>query len=511
MKQQQESESSETTINEMSEVQAISYARDILLACIRTLRNDDSYSNAKALCSNPGLVVLCPRDSIPLPLCITVSRDEYELYAKGQLERSGAAVNQQHHVRKRGWIAMQDGSHRSWKKRLFVLSREILSYYEKEHPNPQGLLGHIALPGTKLEINEFGDRDGGGENRKKAAAGGFGGGGGGIGSVANKAREAYMRSRSVGNGPASKYTACLVLRNQYKECVLCFDDHPEFIAWRDSLQLAIDECPPSTNLTNLPVTLSPVGSGDQDDSDVANTVGVAVPEIHHSPGSFSCALEPEATPSSPTSNKHEQSNRKSITGLNFFRGLNGQDSGPSLSSPPVSPPATPVSTTRDKNGNGKFFSRGGPKEWTLSMFGLDSTEERQMQSTALPDLRRGSQVLATKQSRPGKRTSRLSSRPRRRSVPPMVMQASVSGEMLGQSVHKSTVRVVVKESVFYKICAADPTGNEGIDTWAMLETKLVLSFLLSGGPTGRILQGEELVEMNLMEESVTNENNDKSR
>jgi len=45
----------------------------------------------------------------------------------------------------------------------------------------------------------------------------------------------------------------------------------------------------------------------------------------------------------------------------------------------------------------------------------------------------------------------------------------------------------------------------------MLETKLVLSFLLSGGPTGRILQGEELVEMNLMEESVTNENNDKSR
>uniref|UniRef100_A0A7S4JLN2 Uncharacterized protein n=1 Tax=Odontella aurita TaxID=265563 RepID=A0A7S4JLN2_9STRA len=64
---------------------------------------------------------------------------------------------------------------------------------------------------------------------------------------------------------------------------------------------------------------------------------------------------------------------------------------------------------------------------------------------------------------------------------------------------RSTVEISVEASAVYKICTTDPQGDEMEDTWAMLQTRFLQNFRLSGGPNGRIMRGEEIVQMNFVE------------
>jgi hypothetical protein len=61
------------------------------------------------------------------------------------------------------------------------------------------------------------------------------------------------------------------------------------------------------------------------------------------------------------------------------------------------------------------------------------------------------------------------------------------------------VDAVVSVSTEYKMCTADPSGIESIDTWGRLRTTFVQKFTLLGGPDGRILRGDEVVHLEMLE------------
>eukprot|EP00549_Striatella_unipunctata_P000952 CAMPEP_0118674328 /NCGR_PEP_ID=MMETSP0800-20121206/828_1 /TAXON_ID=210618 ORGANISM="Striatella unipunctata, Strain CCMP2910" /NCGR_SAMPLE_ID=MMETSP0800 /ASSEMBLY_ACC=CAM_ASM_000638 /LENGTH=527 /DNA_ID=CAMNT_0006569513 /DNA_START=113 /DNA_END=1695 /DNA_ORIENTATION=+ len=63
----------------------------------------------------------------------------------------------------------------------------------------------------------------------------------------------------------------------------------------------------------------------------------------------------------------------------------------------------------------------------------------------------------------------------------------------------STVEIWIQASTAYKICTRDPDGDESIDTWVYLTTNFLQKFRLSGGPLGRIIRGEELVQLTFLD------------
>lgn len=62
----------------------------------------------------------------------------------------------------------------------------------------------------------------------------------------------------------------------------------------------------------------------------------------------------------------------------------------------------------------------------------------------------------------------------------------------------STVDVSVNVSTEYKMCTLDPQGIEAEDTWGTLRTTFKQQFRLSGGTSGRIFRGDEVVQLELV-------------
>jgi PH domain len=63
----------------------------------------------------------------------------------------------------------------------------------------------------------------------------------------------------------------------------------------------------------------------------------------------------------------------------------------------------------------------------------------------------------------------------------------------------SAVRVFIQAVTDYKICTTDPDGDEQLDTWGYVRTQFQQSFRLSGGPSGFISRGEEIVLVTVMD------------
>mmetsp|Transcript_48133 Transcript_48133/g.72779 ORF Transcript_48133/g.72779 Transcript_48133/m.72779 type:complete len:938 (-) Transcript_48133:79-2892(-) len=70
---------------------------------------------------------------------------------------------------------------------------------------------------------------------------------------------------------------------------------------------------------------------------------------------------------------------------------------------------------------------------------------------------------------------------------------------------RSTVEILVRASAMYKICTTDPQGDEEEDTWVMLQTSFLQKFRLSGGPNGRIMRGEEVVQLKFLQGLVSDD------
>jgi len=120
----------------VSELQALSFARDILLSGNRTRSGGDSYYCVDLLCQNASLVVLVPSSLEAEPLSVTVEHPTQE-------QRPVRTPYSTHD--RSGWLKTRTKKNRKWRKRYFVLSEGTLSFYKKAHPKPYNLEGHIKV------------------------------------------------------------------------------------------------------------------------------------------------------------------------------------------------------------------------------------------------------------------------------------------------------------------------------------------------------------------------------
>jgi hypothetical protein len=200
----------------ITEAQAVSYARDVLLACNRTRSGGDSYYCMDALCCNQGLVVVCPSSMDAYPLRIAVQHA-----ANNDPARRASSFEGFRDIS--GWILTRSGPNKSWKKRFGVLSMGILSYYEQAHPKPNGLRGQLLLAGVTVAVSQVGASAGKSNGMEEQANS----------KSANEDEGAPILAKT------GKHVVSIISKDKSKERQIIFDDQMEFYLWNNALREAI--------------------------------------------------------------------------------------------------------------------------------------------------------------------------------------------------------------------------------------------------------------------------------
>jgi hypothetical protein len=138
------------------ESQALSYARDILLAGNRTRSGGDSYFCVNTLCKSPELAVVVPSSLEAEPWTISFTHIQAEKRGRGDQYYCMNELS--------GWLKTRSRPQKPWKRRYFVLSEGTLSYFEKASPRPQGLRGQIAVADSTINVAEARNSNGKKEN-----------------------------------------------------------------------------------------------------------------------------------------------------------------------------------------------------------------------------------------------------------------------------------------------------------------------------------------------------------
>uniref|UniRef100_A0A7S3NZK4 PH domain-containing protein n=1 Tax=Amphora coffeiformis TaxID=265554 RepID=A0A7S3NZK4_9STRA len=133
----------------ISELQALSYTRDILLSVFRTKQQQDVIFAVHNLLRNESLVriepVETPEDAAAVHLEVAFAGDDMPGDDFSQVEEIST------------WLRTRrkDSPTSFWKRRFAVLSDGVvLSYFEAATPRPHGLRGQLALNGATVEIEE---------------------------------------------------------------------------------------------------------------------------------------------------------------------------------------------------------------------------------------------------------------------------------------------------------------------------------------------------------------------
>jgi hypothetical protein len=121
----------------MTEVEAISYARSILMAILRSHSRGDAFSTIGNLCRNDDVVSVSREASEPLHIDVSFAGDDFSEY---ELKSNDAT----------GWVLTKTKKNKIWKERFFVISEGVLSHYENADPRPHGLRGQLVLGGATL-------------------------------------------------------------------------------------------------------------------------------------------------------------------------------------------------------------------------------------------------------------------------------------------------------------------------------------------------------------------------
>jgi len=183
----------------ISEVQAISFARDILLAGNRTRSGGDAYYCVDLLCRS-DIVAICPHSNDAEPLSIEVNVVEVDDIPK---------------VVRSGWISKKSTTKMpfqvNWSNRFFVLSDGILSCYKKSLPIPHQLKDRISLKRISLEFK----------------------------TVDLTEDEKLVKSKTLLQEDI-KYIISLTHMDSNKNVHLRFDDKLEFQAWLRDLQNVVE-------------------------------------------------------------------------------------------------------------------------------------------------------------------------------------------------------------------------------------------------------------------------------
>jgi hypothetical protein len=191
----------------ISELQAVSFARSILMAALRSDEEEGHFHPAKStvqhLLQKDGLVrvVSSRNDDIDHQVQIEVSFPGDELPDAFLPPVSDEMAGWL-------WIRRPKQPTKSGRRRYAVLSGSVLSYYEHATPRPTGLRGQLLLHGAAI--------------RPWQDDGGIGG--------------RFAES----SGPEARYELTVVAASREHDRVISFEDESDYLDWKDALQTVID-------------------------------------------------------------------------------------------------------------------------------------------------------------------------------------------------------------------------------------------------------------------------------
>lgn len=136
----------------ISELNAVSFARNILIMVLKSKTSDDVGSAVECLCQNQGLVRIDPVTPSTVP-ALSPSPDtlhiDVSFAGDDVIDHYDDAVETNEVS---GWIKVRRSKYNSWKKRFCVFSEGVFSYYENAKPRPHGLRGQLLLAGASLSV-----------------------------------------------------------------------------------------------------------------------------------------------------------------------------------------------------------------------------------------------------------------------------------------------------------------------------------------------------------------------
>lgn len=122
----------------MTEVEAVSYARSILLGALRTQSQGDVLAAVKNLMQNESVALVELEKSEPLHIDVSFAGDDFLEPEQKPYDMSG-------------WLMTKLKRGKVWKRRFFVVSEGVLSFFAEAEPRPYGLRGQIVLGKCTIE------------------------------------------------------------------------------------------------------------------------------------------------------------------------------------------------------------------------------------------------------------------------------------------------------------------------------------------------------------------------
>ena len=196
----QQSKRSET--DRITELEAVSYARTILMMILKSKTEPVVELTVENLCNREGLVNVVAVDpssslstsSETLHIDVSFAGDDVVDHADDSMLSDEAS----------GWVMVRRSKYNTWKKRFCVFSEGVFSYFENAKPRPHGLRGQLLLYGAHLSVVE--DE----KERTKEDSGLF---------ILRLATKGQDRERQFG-----------------------FKTEDEYLEWKEAIQHVVDTC-----------------------------------------------------------------------------------------------------------------------------------------------------------------------------------------------------------------------------------------------------------------------------
>lgn len=449
----------EMTIPELTELQAISYARNILLAVIRDREEMCALSAARFLLNNPNLVVVSPSDHEDI-VSLEVSPAGEEL--PDDLPHFADEMT--------GWLWVRKLKQppKSRKQRYAVMSGGVLSFYESAIPRPNGLRWQAVLIDAKLESDV-----------------------------------------DTTDGTDERYS--LTVHTRKEDLVLSFDFEGDFLDWRECIedQIEISEVPAGydASLTDMSGALQ-VDDSYEPNIRSTNEFGASSAlldadnegEIVEIPLELVKQEEPHAT----------RKQTMLVSSASRLSRAAGKTAGK------IADTAGKVAETAGKAA-GKVAGTAGKAAGKVAGTAGKLTDEgiRIAKSTAAGSLRGGIRVAKGAISKTpgvnvvrgavGRTVGRLRAS---RGASTDEMDGGNEGNLkkrpsmqmlLGNTAladkRDPTVQCVVQTCQTFHV-----VDREDAEVWLTVHAKLYRAFLLRGGPSGRMAQGDALIQFDIVEQ-----------
>jgi PH domain len=214
---ERENDTTETTF--ITELQAVSYARHILLTVLRSKDRQDTSFVVRYLLENPGVMISeqCPRDeneASPVNIELSFAGEDLPDEFLHSEEIAAWVWTRTRRKTLSSIAASVAPASRKQRYTFAVLSGTVLSYYAAAIPRPHGLRGQLVLASTTTVRYE-------GEE------------------VLPESGESSGISRAAQTSPNVRYVVSIISEN-HQDRLLSFENYDDALMWKDAIQLAID-------------------------------------------------------------------------------------------------------------------------------------------------------------------------------------------------------------------------------------------------------------------------------